>query len=70
MEKLKEVLLKVVIVIFAVGIVYVGWELKRSINYSMSYDDKVIATIHEQNKPLLKRIKVLENEVKLLKEGK
>lgn len=62
-----SLVIKIISVIAALSLAYGGWLLKREINYSMDYKDKVIETIQEQNAPLLKRIKTLENEVKLLK---
>jgi hypothetical protein len=62
-----DILFKIIAVIVAIGLAYGGWLLKREINYSMDYKTKVIETIQEQNKPLLKRINALEIEVKTLK---
>jgi len=62
-----DIIFKIVAVIIAIGLAYGGWLLKREINYSMDYKDKVIQTIREEQKPLLQRIKTLENEVKILK---
>ena len=59
----------IAVIIFAV-LSYGGWLIKRNINYSMDYEQKVIETIQEQNAPLVKRIKVLELEIKTLKQGK
>jgi len=68
---MKDIVLKTISVIFVllitVAIAYGGWLLKRKINYSMNYQNKVIETCQKQNKPLLDRIKVLEKEVKILK---
>jgi hypothetical protein len=62
-----NILIKIITVAFIIALAYGGWLLKREINYSMDYQDKVIGTIQEQNKPLLERIKTLEKEVKILK---
>ena len=62
-----DLVIKIVAVIVALGLAYGGWLLKREINYSMDYKDKVIETVLEQQAPLLKRITILENEIKILK---
>jgi cell division protein FtsB len=69
-ERKMDILIKVITILIVIVLGYGGWLLKREINYSMDYQDKVIETIQEQNAPLLERIKTLENEVKTLKEGK
>jgi len=53
------------VVVLAIGIAYAGWELKRHVNYSLSYESMVKQTVHDEyderiNK-LEARIKVLEN---------
>ncbi len=62
-----NLLIKIVAIIVAIGLAYGGWLLKREINYSMDYKDKVTETVLELQAPLLERIKTLETEVKLLK---
>jgi len=62
-----DLVIKIVAVIVALGLAYGGWLLKREINYSMDYKDKVIETVIEQQAPLLARIVVLENQIKTLK---
>jgi len=62
-----NLLIKIVAIIVTIGLAYGGWLLKREINYSMDYKDKVIETVLELQAPLLERIKTLETEVKLLK---
>ena len=58
--------LKIVGVIVFVGLfAYGGWMIKRSINYSFDYEDKVIETIEKKYEA---RITALEKEVKILKE--
>ena len=65
------ILIRIVVVIVAIGLAYGGWLLKREINYSMDYKDKVIETVHTEVDTkfdeLSKRITVLETEIKTLK---
>lgn len=59
---------KIIIIFFITGVLsFGGWVIEREINYSFSYEDKVIEILQEQIEPLKLRIKALEGEVKILK---
>ena len=64
---MKEILVGIVGVGIVGSLAYGGWLIKREVNYSMDYKDKVIQTIKEQDAPLVARIKTLEDEIKILK---
>jgi hypothetical protein len=54
------------LIIVVVCLSWVGWSLKRTINYNWYYKDSVKETIREQVQPLQDRIEKLEWTVKIL----
>lgn len=57
-----------------VGLYYGSWQLKRTIDFNLSYEDQVKEVIHEETDPELEKLRVkineLEDEIKDLKSGK
>ena len=63
---MKDIIITIIGIVIVGFMIYGGWLIKREINYSLDYKDKVIETIKEQNKPLVARILILENKIKEL----
>jgi len=63
---MKDTIIVILGIVIVGSLAYGGWLIKREINYSLDYKDKVIETIKEQNKPLVARILILENKIKEL----
>ena len=61
-------------IVVLVGLFYGIWQLQRTINFNLSYEDQVKEVIHEETDPELKKLRVkineLEDEIKDLKNGK
>jgi len=64
---MKDIITGIVALVVVGSLAYGGWLLKREINYSMDYEDKVIQTIEDKYEA---RITALETQIKLIKEGK
>ena len=60
----------ILIVIFALGIAYGTWLLKRKVNYSFEYEEQVTTTVKEITDPYEKRILELENRISKLEQQK
>jgi hypothetical protein len=60
-----EFLKLVGIIILGVGLLVGGWMIKRTINYSFDYEDKVIKTVEKKYE---QRIIRLEQSIKVLEE--
>lgn len=50
-DKIIPILLAVLILAGIAGIGYLGWQIERRWNYSMSYEDMVKRTVREMVKP-------------------
>lgn len=61
-------------IVVLVGLFYGIWQLQRTINFNLSYEDQVKEVIHEETDPELEKLRVkineLEDEIKDLKNGK
>ena len=64
---MKDIIIGIVTFVIVGSLAYGGWLLKREINYSMDYEDKVTETIENKYEA---RITALETQIKLIKEGK
>ena len=60
----------ILIVIFALGIAYGTWLLKRKVNYSFEYEEQVTKTVKEITSPYEKRILELETRISKLEQQK
>ena len=60
-----EFLKLVGIIILGIGLIVGGWMIKRTINYSFDYEDKVIKTVEKKYE---QRIIRLEQRIKVLEE--
>ena len=58
----------ILIVIFALGIAYGTWLLKRKVNYSFEYEEQVTKTVKEITSPYEKRILELETRISKLEQ--
>jgi len=61
-------------IVVLVGLFYGIWQLQRTINFNLSYEDQVKEVIHAETDPELEKLRVkineLEDEIKDLKNGK
>jgi len=68
---MKKVIQSLISIVVVAGIVYGGWQLRRTINFNLSYKDQVREVIHEEMEPELETLRVkiseLENEIERLK---
>ena len=58
----------IVLTIIVLGIVYGTWLIKRKVNYSFEYEEKVTKTVKEIIDPYEKRILELENRISKLEQ--
>ena len=60
----------IVLTIIVLGIVYGTWLIKRKVNYSFEYEEKVTKTVKEIIDPYEKRILELETRISKLEQQK
>ena len=64
---MKETAIKIAAVGVIIVVAYVGWHIRRHVNYDWFYKAQVQAEIQKQLEPLNRRVADLESQVAYLK---